>query len=186
MNYSIPCECGKSLEVASTQAGTEIPCACGRLVNVPRLSQLRQMAGRGAYEAGTLDTINRMIRDGELPSGDTCVISGLPTSDSYTLCVQCESKWSKGPGVGQHLFVALSILFLPFKIFWILLGNDLLNEERKEYGHDRLIHVPIRVRKECRAELRRLSQRKLRKILQNIPICAQLFDEFPRSRIIAD
>lgn len=44
MNYSIPCQCGKSLQAAASQAGTDIECTCGRLISVPPLSQLRQMA----------------------------------------------------------------------------------------------------------------------------------------------
>ncbi len=186
MTFSVSCDCGNTLDVTSTQAGTDIPCTCGRTVRVPRLSQLRQLAGQGAYEAGTIDTINRMIRDGELPPGDTCAVSGLPTSDSYELYVQCESKWIKGPGTGRYLFVIFTIVFLPFWIIWVLLGKALLDEERRELGRDRSVYTPLRVRQEHHQQLHSMrSQSKLRKLLRDVPIYAKLLDEFPRAKIVA-
>ncbi len=47
MTYSVPCECGKTLAVIATDAGTDMRCECGRLVSVPILSQLRQQSGQG-------------------------------------------------------------------------------------------------------------------------------------------
>lgn len=184
MTFSISCDCGNTLEVTATQAGSDILCSCGCPVSVPLLSQLRKSAGQAAYEAGTIDTINRMIRDGELPQGDTCVMSGLPTSDTYGLYVQCESKWIKGPGKGRYLFVALTILFLPFWIIWVLLGKAVLDEERQELGRDRGVYTPLLVRQEHLGQLcRTRSQSKLRKLLRTVPIYAKLLDEFPRARI---
>src|SRR5262245_55013132 len=104
MTFSISCDCSNRLEVTASQAGAEISCSCGRTMRVPALSQLRQLAGQGAYEAGTIDTIHRMIRDGELPYGHTCAISGHPTSDTYDLNVQCESRWIKEPVERGYLF----------------------------------------------------------------------------------
>ena len=57
------------MDVTVAQAGTEVNCQCGRVVSVPLLSKLRQLSGQEAYETGTIDTINRMIRTGELPWG---------------------------------------------------------------------------------------------------------------------
>jgi len=143
MTFSFSCECGNTLEVTATQAGTEIPCLCGDAVRVPLLSQLRQLAGQGAYEVDTVDTIIRMTRDGELPHGDICVISGFPTSDTYDLYVQCESKWIKGLGKGQYLFLILTCIFLPIWIIWVLVGRVLFNEKRQELGHDRGVYTPV-------------------------------------------
>ncbi|MEZ6088508.1 MAG: hypothetical protein R3C05_10875 [Pirellulaceae bacterium] len=149
------------------------------------MSKLRRLAGQGAYEAGVIDTINRMIREGELPFGDTCVISGLPTADSYDVYVQCESKWIKGPGPLRYLFVILTILFMPFWMIWAVIGRALVNEEPQELGRDRGIYIPLRARQEHHQRLRRTrSQSKLRKWLREVPIYAQLLDEFPDARII--
>jgi hypothetical protein len=95
MTFSVPCDCGNAFDVTATQADTSVTCSCGRVVRVPLLSKLRQMAGQGEFETNTIDTINRMLRNGELPSGDRCAISGNPTKDEYDLYVQCESQWLK-------------------------------------------------------------------------------------------
>ncbi len=185
MTFSLPCDCGNTLEVTAAEAGTDVVCSCGREVGVPLLSQLRQLAGQGAYETGTIDTIHRMIRDGELPYGDICAISGFPTSDSYDLYVQCESRWIKGPGSGRNLFAVLSVLFLPCWMIWALVAWALLDEKRRELGRDRGVYIPLRVRQEHHQQLRRMrSQSKLRKLLRAVPIYATLLDEYPKARII--
>jgi hypothetical protein len=63
MSFSIDCDCGRQISVQASQAGTTIPCDCGATLRVPRLSRLRELAGQGAYESGTIDTIQRMLND---------------------------------------------------------------------------------------------------------------------------
>jgi hypothetical protein len=184
MSFSVTCQCSKTLEITAAQAGTEISCPCGHKVSVPLLSQLRQLAGQGAYEAGTIDTINRMIREGELPYGDTCAISGYPTKDSYNLYVQCESGWINGRYKIRYLSAIFSILLLPLGIIHLTLGKSLFAKEYQHRGHERGIYIPLRVRKEYHHKLHRIrSQRKLRKLLCTVPIYANLFDEFPGARV---
>ena len=184
MTFSILCDCGKRMEVTGSQAGTDMVCSCGRTVSIPLLSQLRQMAGKDAYEAGTIDTINRMIREGELPPGDTCVISGLETSGFYNLYVHCETTWVRGGGVKRHFFVIATILFLPFWLLWALLGWALLDDKRQELGRDRGVYAPLRVRPEHYRRLSRIrSQKELRKLLRTVPIYATLLDEYPKATI---
>jgi hypothetical protein len=184
MSYSVLCPCGIAIKVTATQAGAEISCVCGQSTTVPLLSQLRQTTGHEAYETGTIDTINRMIRDDQLPSGDTCAICCAPTRDFYDLYVQCESKWIRGPGIGRYLFAAFSILVLPFWILWYLLAHALLDEERVESGRERGVSVPLRVCNSHHSQLRRTrSQRRLRKLLRPVPIYMQLLEEFPCAKI---
>jgi hypothetical protein len=76
MAYFVNCPCGERLAVKATIAGSTIQCACGRDVPVPRLSELRQAAGQGAFEAGIVDTIRRMIADGELPPWNAVCCDG--------------------------------------------------------------------------------------------------------------
>jgi hypothetical protein len=185
MTYSVPCECGNSVEASATQAGTDIPCSCGRCVSVPLLSRLRQTAGQEAYEAGTIETINRMVRTGELPSGDTCAFSGLPTVDSYNPYVQCESTWLKESRSERPWFAILAFLFLPFRILGWLLRSSRVEEEPRVMGRDRGVSTPLRVRGEHQPQLRRTNQSKLREMLRTVPIYATLLDEFPKARIIA-
>jgi hypothetical protein len=121
MNYFAQCDCGRSLEVGMHQAGTETTCDCGLIVAVPPLSKLRESVGIGAYESGIINTIERMIDQGELPHGDTCAISGMPTEDTYSFYVQCESSYTSGGepegflGVFVQFFV---MLIIPFGRLW--------------------------------------------------------------------
>ncbi len=184
MSYTVPCKCGNNLKVTATQAGTDVPCSCGHVVSVPLLSRLRRMAGQEAFEAGTIDTINRMIRDGELPLGDTCAVSGLPTLDSYDLYVQCEFTWTKGPGKGRFLFAALAVVIAPIWIICLLFGRALFDEQHRVLGRNRGVYTPLRVREEHHQQLRRTrSQTKLQRLLRTVPIYATLLDEYPKARI---
>jgi hypothetical protein len=44
MKYETDCECGRVVTVKATDAGATVACRCGRKLDVPSLSQLRQIA----------------------------------------------------------------------------------------------------------------------------------------------
>ena len=46
MRYPVPCECGRVVKAAETEAGLTLRCACGRDVAVPSLRELRNDPGR--------------------------------------------------------------------------------------------------------------------------------------------
>jgi hypothetical protein len=178
MEYSVTCLCQKAIPVTAAQAGTEVACSCGRTIKVPRLSELRLTTGRDAYEAGVVSAIQRLIRTGELPYGDTCALSGWPTNDVYELLVECERPWAKQVGKSLPLpWEVLLGLFSPISIW--------RREVRTEiHGRQTVIRVPLRVRQEHHAWLSRMrSQRKLRRLLGTVPIYAQLLHEYPDAYI---
>ncbi len=185
MMYSFPCECGHSITVSATAAGSEVACQCGRSQVVPPLSTLRVMAGRGAYEVGTIDTIRRMIRDGELPGGQICVVSGVPTTDTAILRIQCERVWvttSRSP------FDAADRAFIGFLIFgWIgaLVGWACKGKPQQEHGRETYIDVPLRVAEDQIRVLQNESQAKLKRLLSEVPIYEQLLLEFPEAVVAA-
>lgn len=43
MRYLLPCECGRKVPVAATQAGETVVCECGRSHVAPKLRELRQL-----------------------------------------------------------------------------------------------------------------------------------------------
>ena len=43
MKYLLPCSCGESLKVDTSQAGQELTCACGATLEVPTLRGIRQL-----------------------------------------------------------------------------------------------------------------------------------------------
>lgn len=181
MSFTIECACGRTTSVTASQAASLVPCACGKLIEVPALSRLRQSAGQGAYETGIIDTIRRMIDEGTLPAGRVCAISGDPTSDSYELYVQCESPSIKGTITGH----SVADFFLMFVLPSVQLHYwTTMDEERREVGYDRGVTVPLRVCRQCHDQLRRMrSQWRLRRLLETVPIYAQLLREFPDARI---
>ena len=83
--FSLDCPCGRAIAVAGSQAGSIVTCVCGAAVQVPSLGKLRESSGKGRYESGITDTIQRMLRSGELPGGHICAVSGKPTDDSIEL-----------------------------------------------------------------------------------------------------
>ncbi|HEX5104786.1 MAG TPA: hypothetical protein VFV87_13285 [Pirellulaceae bacterium] len=183
--YSVDCECGKTLPVSKSDAGSEIRCRCGKSVSVPRLSLLRRAKGEDALEAGIRDRIARMIREGKLPVGDCCAVSGFPTNDVMLFDVICERSYTKG---ARNWGIALLVLgfFTPFSWFFWLLGYDMLNERTERVGRDVVLTVPLRVAKENQGKLRgRTSQKRLQIVLGSVPEYELLFQEFPDARISA-
>ena len=174
MEYHISCRCGKQLTVNTEQAGTTIRCDCGETVQVPSLSLLRQTAGQGAYESGAIDTIHRMLRDGALPWGEACAVSGRPTQDLIQLVVQCERLYFVGDQFRSRLLVLA--LLGP----WALLASVAGKRPNETHGRDTVVKVPLRVHRDFHGGLnRRVSQRKLRRLLRTVPVYARLLEEYP-------
>ena len=125
-----------------------------------------------------------MLRDGDLPPGQLCMVCGRQTDNAYDVYVQCESRWVKGPGIKRYLFVILTIVFLPFWLLWALVGIWLLDEKRQELGRDRGVTTPLRLCAECRPEvLKTRRQSKLRRVLSEVPVYASLLRESPTAKI---
>ena len=112
MGYSVTCGCGATHDVTATQAGATLTCRCGRFLDVPGLSTLRKSAGECPIPRNTIERINAMIHNGELPSGEICPYSGRPANSSIYFHVQCERSWVRGgDSIDAGKAVAL-VLFL--------------------------------------------------------------------------
>ncbi len=135
MTFSLSCECGKNIAVLATAAGSEVACECGRSQSVPPLSVLRASTGRGEYETSTIDTIHRMISSGELPVGGECAISGMPTSDTAIIRVECERAWVKSSGLDCSDRAMIGFLLFGWIgaiVGWTL--GDTIRSARPAYG----------------------------------------------------
>jgi hypothetical protein len=157
--------------VRASQAGMNVTCDCGALIPVPSLSKLRELSGIDPYESGTLDTIRRMIKIGELPEGDVCVFSGKPTGDVLDLLVTVPRVVVDRSGFAVQILLAL--LVSPF---------FLLVPRRSEYtvhGEDKelKIRTPLRISAASQTKVRKASQRKLKRMLRSVPIYAKLLEE---------
>jgi hypothetical protein len=178
MDYSLTCSCGRQLKVEAAAAGTEFFCECGAPVRVPSLSQLRMMAGRAAYESGTVDTIRRMLAEGALPWGELCAVSGKPTRDAMDLSVHCERVQAASDPT--RTAVLLAILFGPLSLLLMLLGQ---RSPRDARGRETSVWTPLRVAPEHQQTVARASQKTLRRLLRTVPVYAALLDQYPRARI---
>ena len=178
-SYSVFCECGVTHPVSATQAGSTMTCGCGRSVDVPTLSSLRKSAGESAIPSDTIETIQAMIRGGELPSGDICPYSGRPANDTIFFHVQCERVWVRG---GESLESGnFAYMFLG----WIgaLIALQKLRP-REELGRDISLEVPLCISSDVRPTIMGMRrQRGLKALLCQTHIYAQLLQEFPRATV---
>lgn len=185
MSYSVTCDCGSTLSVDATQAGSPVPCSCGRTAHVPSLSMLRQSAAEQAYPRSTIETIVHMIECGELPLGDTCAVSGRPTIDTILLHIQCERIWHRGSSAdglgGGRVFCLVLFGWLYFLVAWL----ESIRPDRPPdvLGRNTTVEVPLRVCVEFDKRLKRFGQRKLKKLLRRVPVYATLLDEYPSATI---
>jgi hypothetical protein len=118
------------------------------------------VAGETATPPGALETIQVLIRDGELPSGEVCPFFGDPADRTLSVRVQCERSWVRG----SHPIDAKGAMFYVLLLSWIeaLIAYCKLDARRKELGRDTAIDLPLRVSSAATSQLMRLRSLPLR------------------------
>lgn len=154
---------------------------------MPLLSALRRSAGETAIPLNAIETIQGLIRDGELPKGDRCPYSGAAANCTFLVRVQCERSWVRG---SEPIGARDAIVYVVF-LGWIgaLIAYGKSRGRREELGRDTIIDLPLRVSADAAAKLARLrSQRAWKALLRKTPAYARLLDEYPDARMtpIAD
>src|SRR5579885_2212251 len=86
--YPVKCDCGATLEVPGTAAGSNVACRCGRSVEVPSLARLKASVGRSAVSAEF--ELEQLLVTGALPVEHDCVLCGRRTDHTATYTVTCE------------------------------------------------------------------------------------------------
>src|SRR5262245_45360110 len=137
MGFTLVCSCGRDLPVEASQAGTSVTCECGAQVTVPSLGKLRELSGQDSYESSTIDTIHRLVRQGELPAGCICALTGEPTQEVLDLYVMVPSAYK--PRVFATVLLGycgfpLGLLIRPF----IRMVNPVTASERSVFTPIRL------------------------------------------------
>lgn len=167
--------------MTASQAGSTFACQCGRSVVVPTLSTLRKSAGESAIPLSSIERIEIMLRNGELPTGDICPVSGRPTDDTIQFHVQCEKMWVRG---GSSFWQVLAyVLFFG----WLGLLIHQEPEEVERFGRETSILIPLRISSEVRPKILRMKrQKKLKALLAQVPIYSQLLNDFPDATITPD
>jgi hypothetical protein len=176
MAINLTCVCGTPVAVELSQAGSELACRCGQPIRVPSLSKLRELSGKGAYEAGIIDTICRMVGNAELPFGEMCALCGEPTNDVIDLYVHAEQVSEIGTSAGAAALVA--ILFSP------LIAIAMAIKPQREIGRDTFVPAPLRMCAKHEGRVRKASQRTLKGWLKSVPVYARLLREYPKPRVV--
>lgn len=185
MEFDIACNCGRRLTVGASNSGQEIPCSCGAMVKVPRLSELRQSVGQGAYSSGVVDEMRDGIRDGKLPLETECVSCNQPTEATVRFSVECERPFSSGMSETsfwlQLLGIGVFALICP--IVWIVFLLRLLDRKRQQrtiLGREVAVDVPMRCCEACAAS-RGLSNRNAKARLAASESYRELFKQYPQA-----
>jgi len=180
MSYSVTCGCGEGHAVSATQAGSTLKCDCGRSIDVPRLSVLREFAGESPVPLNTIERIRAMIQSGDLPSGDICPYSGRPANSTLYVHVQCERSWVRG-GDSWNIGTVIAYLLLGW-IAALIASRESQPEE--ELGRETSVELPLRISSDVDSKVVAIrGQKKLKKLLRETPIYAELLQEFPDANV---
>lgn len=177
MQYRIYCECGESVTVAETAAGTSAPCRCGRTVVIPSLRELRRLAGVPESSPSPEMAVEALLLAGKLPEEDHCVLCGTETSATVCCKTECERARVRG---GQPPLWAYLLGYLTFGWLGVLIAELTAGEER-EWGKDRVFPLPLRVCDACRRGL--TNPAAVKAALCRVPLYQRLLAKYPRARV---
>ncbi len=167
MDYSVTCGCGRIIPVGPGSAGMRLECPCRRTVEVPSLHELRLAAGEVAVSADVV--IETLLREGRLPEERDCVGCDLPTEDVSYAHVECARAEVRKPG-------------WTLNPLWLLVGYLVFKREGEVQvrGRDVAYRLPVRV---CEGCARGLNNSGIRRLLEQVPLYAQLLAKYPRARV---
>jgi hypothetical protein len=89
MDYTVACDCGRSLVVRAGDAGTQRVCLCGATVSIPALSILQQPTQSNSHTEGQLDSAaeerSLATRNPTLVIGITLIVVSVVGAESPPL-----------------------------------------------------------------------------------------------------
>jgi|688.fasta_scaffold11056_7 hypothetical protein len=174
--YHVPCECGMTVSVEVSKAGTTQTCFCGKAVQIPLMSALRRAAGQTPMPLNALEQFRLLIREGRLPDNVSCPITGEPVNDTVWLHVQCERVEVRDGRIKlwQHLLLALFTRV-------ILVHRS---GRPEVYGRDTAVEVPLGINRSARSSfMAARGQRFLKEALSCSPTYSQILREYPDAEV---
>lgn len=153
----------------------------GQSGDVPNLSALRKSAGDSPVPLNTIERIRAMIQSGDLPSGDICPYSRRPANCTIYVHVQCERLSVRG---GDSLDIRDAIAYvLLFGWIGVLIAYR-KSQPREELGRDTSIELPLRISSDVGSKVLAIrGQKKLKMLLRETPIYAELLQDFPDAEV---
>jgi len=173
VTYLLPCSCGQTLTVSSSQAGTNVRCCCGKDVAVPSLSVLRSQAGEEHLEDSPETIIRFVYGSGKnVVGGDSCIRCGAPATKKLTCFLEYEKPlFKKATPWPLALFMLLVAPVL------VILYHTLRPREQIPLAEGKEMQVLLAVCPNCEAALQR--DNNAREILKREPVFGRLFEKHP-------
>jgi hypothetical protein len=186
LQVTLNCTCGRSVAARAKDAGGSISCICGKQVAVPRLSQLRTLAGADAFVTNPAERIRKLQSEGVNPAGDRCLLCGSNAAVFYECQAVCESSYvekSHADKANSFPRVLLSMLFLPLLLNFFLMGRkeSAVCEQR---GHDIAVSFTLPVCDPCVATFGNVTRpQNATRLMAKVPALAELLAYYPQLKL---
>lgn len=181
-DYSIRCDCGQVLFVQPSQAGGERRCACGELVKVPRLSELRRLAGETPPHVSATEIVRHMLAAGQASPGELCAYSRQRADDLMYFSVVCSVPYSEP--VPRGFWMGLLDAFgSPIAALRPSALAAAVTDPGVSIGHENIFRLPLRVAAEHQPMVKQLEEHDWINLLATVPLYARLFQEHPGLRV---
>ena len=188
LRISLSCSCGRSVIARSKDAGGSVACVCGKQIAVPRLSELRRLAGADAFVTNPAEAIRKLQSEGVNPAGERCLLCGSNAAVFYECHAVCESSYVKKSS-SDNLYslpkLFLSILFLPRILFIpLMMLRDKDNEPSERRGHDVAVTFTLPVCDPCAATSGNVTRpHNARRLMARVPALAELLAYYPQLKL---
>jgi hypothetical protein len=138
LQATIACTCGRAVTARAKDAGGSIACSCGKLVAVPRLSELRTLAGADAFTTNPAEAIRKLQNEGLNPAGHNCLGCGSPPAVEYRCVAVCEKSYLHKNDVSDDsdLLTQIFTSLLLLRTLGIALLTRRKTIEMERRGHD--------------------------------------------------
>jgi hypothetical protein len=184
LEFSLTCGCGRTIIARAKDAGGSLACPCGGQMAVPKLSELRTMAGYHAYTTNPAEAIRRAQSQGIDPAGDSCVLCGSPTPVLYTCHAVCESSHVKKGASDANDFLKWLLLPLILNLLDLLRPKETQSDRQ---GHDVEVTFTLPVCDQCAATCGSVVRPAVAKrLMANVPMYRELLDFYPRMSLKVD
>ena len=183
MTFHYTCECGYALPIAASSAGAVVPCRCGRKVKIPKLSELKRLAGQPITFISIADQLRTMYLDKQLPPDTHCMFCQTKTAATLECWVECERAKVYAPGIGPTVVKTLFLnAILPFfGWFYLPLGVG-VSRDAEAYGNDLVVRTPLTICENCLHRTSR-TEASVRTFLRSVPLYRELLDAYPGARV---
>jgi hypothetical protein len=178
LQVTLPCTCGRSPVARAKDAGGSINCACGNSVAVPKLSELRLLAGADAFITNPAEAIRKAQLAGTEPAGDRCLVCGSADTMFFQCHAVCEQSHAKKTS-SYKSFEIFRWLILPL-IANIILAFKKEDETIDRQGHDIDVAFRLPVCRLCASTIGNPARTSIAKeLIQRVPLLKQLLDYYP-------